>query len=99
MDDVDAPGGRFIHWIAWNIPVIPHIKEARPMEAEGLNDFRMHGYRGPCPSFGTHHYTFNVYALDTMPDLHRDIKEPALKEAMNGHILGFGKLVGLYKRK
>ncbi|HVW59217.1 MAG TPA: hypothetical protein VHC48_04250 [Puia sp.] len=59
----------------------------------------MRGYRGPCTSFGTHHYAFNVYALDTVFDLQQDIKEPDLKAAMDGHILGFGKLVGLYKRK
>ncbi|MBN8852070.1 MAG: YbhB/YbcL family Raf kinase inhibitor-like protein [Sphingobacteriales bacterium] len=99
MEDPDAPGGNFIHWIAWNIAVNSHIKEARPMEAEGINDFRMHGYRGPCPSYGTHHYVFNVYALDTLLDLHRDVREPELKAAMNGHILGFGRLTGLYKRK
>jgi len=34
----DAPGRKFIHWVAWNIAVGYHIKEARPMEAEGLND-------------------------------------------------------------
>ena len=99
MDDIDASGGRFIHWIAWNIAVIPHIKEARTMEAEGLNDYRMQGYRGPCPSFGTHHYTFNIYALDTLLDLHPDTKEPDLKSSMNGHILGYGSLTGQYKRK
>lgn len=98
IEDPDAPGGSFIHWVAWNIAVAAHIKESRPMEAEGLNDFRMRGYRGPCPSYGTHHYVFNVYALDTMLELHQDTREPELKSAMDGHILGFGKFTGLYKR-
>ena len=99
MDDIDAPGGKFIHWVAWNIPAITHIKEARPMEAEGTNDFRMRGYRGPCTSFGTHHYAFHVYALDTLLTLHREAKEPDLSTAMDGHILAYGKTTGLYKRK
>jgi Raf kinase inhibitor-like YbhB/YbcL family protein len=99
MEDPDVPGGRFIHWIAWNIVVNSHIKEARTMEAEGLNDFRMRGYRGPCPSYGTHHYIFNVYALDTLLDVQGVISEPTLKAAINGHILGFGRLTGLYQRK
>jgi Raf kinase inhibitor-like YbhB/YbcL family protein len=98
MEDADAPGGRFIHWTAWNIAVISHIKEARSMEAEGLNDFRMHGYRGPCPSYGKHHYVFNVYALDVLLNLHGDTREPDLKAAMDGHILGSGRCIGLYKR-
>src|SRR5581483_6277986 len=82
MEDPDAPGGRFIHWIAWNIAVGSHIKEAHPMEGEGLNDFRMLGYRGPCPSYGTHHYVLNVYALDTLLELRQDTREPELKAAM-----------------
>jgi Raf kinase inhibitor-like YbhB/YbcL family protein len=69
------------------------------MEAEGMNDFRTLGYRGPCPSYGTHHYIFRVFALDALLDLHGTIGESELKTAMKGHILGFGKLTGLYKRE
>jgi Raf kinase inhibitor-like YbhB/YbcL family protein len=99
MEDPDAPGGRFIHWLAWNIPVIRHIKEARSMEAEGLNNFKVHSYKGPCPSFGTHHYHFQVYALDRSMDLPQGCTEEALRTAMKGHILGYGGITGLYKRK
>ena len=99
VDDPDAPGGKWVHWLAWNIPVLRHIKEARPMEAEGLNDFHVHAYKGPCPSFGTHHYHFNIYALDAKLDLRQDCTETQLKAAMNGRILGYGRVTGLYKRK
>lgn len=85
--------------MAWNIPAINHIKEARSMELEGINDFRMRGYRGPCTSFGTHHYTFHVYALDTLLTLHREAKEPDLHMAMDGHIIAYGKIICLYTRK
>ncbi len=98
MEDIDAPGGRLVHWLAWDIPPLGHLTEGRRMEAEGLNDLRTHGYKGPCPSYSTHHYTFHVYALDTMPALPRDTKEPGLRDAVNGHILGYGKITGLYKR-
>lgn len=29
MDDLDAPDGHFIHWLAWNIPPVKRLREAR----------------------------------------------------------------------
>jgi phosphatidylethanolamine-binding protein (PEBP) family uncharacterized protein len=45
-----------------------------------------------------HHYTWELYALDTKLDLGPDATRAGLLEAMNGHILGKGVLVGRFHR-
>jgi Raf kinase inhibitor-like YbhB/YbcL family protein len=99
MDDPDAPVGTWVHWIAWNIPVTHHIKEDDVHGVQGMNDFIQHHYGGPCPPSGTHRYFFKVYALDALLDLPRHTKKPQLEKAMSEHIIGFGEIIGLYKRK
>ena len=85
------------HWIAWNIPATRHIKAGRVMEAEGRNDFGENKYNGPFP--GTQHYYFKVYALDTLLDIPTTSTKRELEKAMSEHIIGFGELTGIYKRK
>jgi Raf kinase inhibitor-like YbhB/YbcL family protein len=99
VDDPDAPIGTWVHWIVWNMPVTHHIKENEIHGAEGMNDFQQYHYGGPCPPSGTHRYFFKVYALDALLDLPVDTKKIQLERAMSEHIIGFGELIGLYKRK
>jgi len=98
MDDPDAPIGTWVHWLVWNIPVTHHIKENEVHGVEGVNDFVQHHYGGPCPPSGTHHYHFKIYALDALLDLPRSTKKTQLEKTMSGHIIGFGELIGLYKK-
>jgi Raf kinase inhibitor-like YbhB/YbcL family protein len=99
MDDPDAPIGTWVHWLVWNIPVTHHIKENAEFNYEGLNDFQQHHYGGPCPPSGTHRYFFKLYALDALLDLPPETKKIPLEKAMSEHIIAFGELIGLYKRK
>lgn len=99
VDDPDAPLGTWVHWVVWNVPVTHHIKENTVHGEEGLNDFQMHKYRGPCPPKGVHHYFFKVYALNDLLDLPFNTTKRELEKVMSEHIIGFGELVGLYKRK
>ncbi|AEC52761.1 hypothetical protein PNA2_1846 [Pyrococcus sp. NA2] len=110
VDDPDAPGGTFTHWIAWNIPPVTEIPEGIPKEGvverpikmiQGRNDFGRIGYNGPCPprGHGIHHYHFKIYVLDTKLDLKPGASRKELEKAMQGHIIQFGELVGLYERK
>ena len=102
MDDPDAPAGTWVHWVLWNInPETTEIKENTiPSGAQqGVNDFRKNKYGGPCPPPGTHRYFFKLYALDTTLNLGRDTNKAALENAMKGHIVAQGELIGLYKRK
>ena len=58
----------------------------------------MNHYGGPCPPSGTHRYFFKVYALDDVLELGETATKDELEKAMGSHILGFGELIGLYKR-
>lgn len=98
VDDPDAPGGTWLHWLVWNIPVTHHVKENEVPGVQGINDFRNHAYGGPCPPSGTHHYFFRVYGLDDLIHLKQGASRPELEQAMRDHILAYGELVGLYRK-
>lgn len=97
VDDPDAPNGTFVHWVAWNLPP-ENIAENVVVGMMGKNGRGSKGYTGPCPPSGTHHYHFNVYALDANLSLQEAAGKEELKAAMEGHILGSGELIGLYKK-
>jgi Raf kinase inhibitor-like YbhB/YbcL family protein len=105
-DDPDAPMGTWVHWVMWNIPAdktglpesVPPDPQLPDGSCQGISDFRRPGYGGPCPPSGTHRYYFKVYALDTKLDLPRQSLKPDLVQAMKGHILAQGELMGTYKR-
>lgn len=75
VDDPDAPGGTFTHWLLWNVSTdVEEITEGVPTTEtvekldgarQGTNDFGEVGYRGPCPPEGDdpHTYRFRLYAL------------------------------------
>lgn len=98
VDDPDAPLGTWVHWVMWNIPVIHHLEENEAPGTQGINDFGKHIYSGPCPPKGTHRYFFKVYALDCKLEIPDSSGKHDLENAMDGHIMGFGELIGLYKR-
>lgn len=58
------------------------------------------GYMGPgAPPAGPyHHYTFELFALDTKLDLGPDATRADVLAAMQGHILGKGVLEGRFHR-
>ncbi|MDA8382716.1 MAG: YbhB/YbcL family Raf kinase inhibitor-like protein [Betaproteobacteria bacterium] len=105
VEDPDAPGGTWVHWVLYNIPAHAHALEADvPHGAalpdgarQGLNSWRKTGYGGPCPPSGTHRYWFHLYALDSPLDLKAPTKAQLL-DAMKGHILGKAELMGPYRR-
>jgi len=102
MDDPDAPGGMWVHWVVWNIdPKTRDIGEnSVPGGAkQGVNDFRKTPYGGPCPPSGTHRYFFKLYALDVLLDLGSGTTKGALEKAMKGHVLAQAELMGKYRRK
>ncbi len=112
MEDPDAPGGTFVHWVFYNIPyyihtlpeAIPKVPDlgAWPLAGSGLQgttDFGTIGYGGPCPPPGKpHRYYFRIYALDIW------LRKPPgehlvpILEAITGHVIANGELIGLYKR-
>lgn len=106
VDDLNGPNGTFVNWTLFNIP--PSIRELSKGikcmgsfsdgSIHGMNSFGKLGYGGPCPPNGIHVYNFRIYALDIMLNLNPGIPRYRLDEAIRGHILNKGKLVGIYKR-
>ena len=99
LDDPDAPMGTFVHWVAYDIPVVSRIDEDSAPGVQGVNDFGKIGYGGPCPPSGTHRYFFKLYALGTHLGLKKGINKETLEKAMQGHIVEKAELIGLYRKK
>jgi hypothetical protein len=100
IDDPDAPGGVFSHWLVWNIdPAAKQIpaNSVPPGAAQGENDFGKPGYGGPCPP-SLHRYFFRIFALDKKLDLRSGAKRSALDGAMTGHVIGRGELLARFGR-
>lgn len=106
VDDPDAPGGTFVHWVLYNIPPsVMHLDEGESDEpmldngaTQGTNDFKNLGWGGPCPPDGTHHYFFKLYALDEMLNLKEGATKGQLLSAMKGHILAEAQTGATYQR-
>jgi len=103
VDDPDAPGGTFTHWVLADIP-----GDARKLDegdsgagVAGRNDFGNAGYGGPCPppGHGKHRYYFKLYALDQESlDVKRGAARADVERALDGHILGEAQLMGTFER-
>lgn len=97
-----------LHWMAFNIPgTATGFPEAVPATAtlpdgtiQAKNRRGAIGYLGPgAPAVGPyHHYTFELFALDTKLSLGADATRPDVLAAIDGHILGKGVLVGRFHR-
>jgi Raf kinase inhibitor-like YbhB/YbcL family protein len=106
VDDPDAPGGTFTHWILFNLPTGTQslragMKPSRlpPGAAQGVNGFGNEGYGGPCPPKGEHHYVHHLYALDTELGHLEKPNRQQIDAALKGHVLGEATLVGTYRRE
>ncbi len=106
-DDPDAPRGTWVHWVLFNLPAdLRELPENVPSDAvlenearQGRNDFGKLGYGGPAPPRGKpHRYFFKLYALDVVLPLTAGASKAQLLEAMKGHILAEGQLMGKYQR-
>ena len=105
-DDPDAPFRTWVHWVLYNLPAGTRaLAEAVPPDAEppiggrhGQNSWKRLGYGGPCPPSGTHRYFFKLYALDAALDLEPGASAEQVRQAMEGHILAEGELMGTYSR-
>jgi Raf kinase inhibitor-like YbhB/YbcL family protein len=99
-----------VHWLVWNIPGtatgLPENVPKGETLADGSQQIIASGpvYRGPgAPASGPrHHYTFELYALDSKLDVTpgADAWETRKKvwAAMEGHVLGKAVYVGLFRR-
>lgn len=111
VDDPDAPGDEpWVHWIIYKIPATENgLPEGVPIgetldspsgAIQGENSSTEVGYNGPSPppGSGVHHYYFKLYALDSELSLKPGLDKGMLLEAISGHILAEGELIGTYER-
>jgi Raf kinase inhibitor-like YbhB/YbcL family protein len=107
VEDPDAPGGTFVHWVLYNLPGdgsqlaagVSKQAELPNGARQGRNGFRRVGYGGPCPPPGSpHHYVFHLYALSRPVDLTAGAAASELRSAMAGQILREAQLTGIYGR-
>lgn len=100
VEDQDAPGGVWDHWIVFNID--PSVKEIstgeQPSGVAGKGSSDNATYIGPCPPNGTHRYLFTVYALDKILNLPAGSKKDEIMKAMEGHVIDKAVLIGIYTR-
>ena len=107
VDDPDAPGRTFVHWVLYAISPdagglpegVPAVDITPQGAKQGRNGFGRTGYGGPCPPSGSHRYFFKLYALDSGLDLEAGASKSDLLQAMEGHILAQGQLMGRYQRQ
>jgi Raf kinase inhibitor-like YbhB/YbcL family protein len=95
-----------VHWMIFNIPgTATSLPEGVPAQAQlpdgsvqTVNARKIAGYIGPGmgPAGPYHHYTFQLYALDSKLTLGSDATLTDVEAAMQNHILGKGVLVGRF---
>ena len=114
MHDLEAARNRTtddqLHWLVWNIPATATgLPEGVPQGADrpdGSHQISASGamYRGPGAAAAgpMHHYTFEIFALDTKVDVPSggdpfDTRMNVMK-AMQGHVVGKAVYMGLFHR-
>lgn len=109
MEDSDAQarGAPITHWVAFNIPAsvtslpagLPPQGTATPPAGMlfGNNIRGMPAYMGPgTPPRATHHYHLEVLAIDTTLPLMQGASRADIANAIQGHVVATGEVVGLF---
>ena len=98
------------HWLVWNIPGtstgLPEgVAQGELPDGTRQVSLRSNAYMGPgAPPGPYHHYTFELYALDTKLDVPMGTPQEAaatrtaVVNAMDGHVLGKAVLVARFHR-
>lgn len=106
--DPDAPNGNWVHWVLYDLPPttaglsegVPKTPDLANGAKQGMNDYHRLGYGGPMPPPGNpHRYFFKLYALDAKLGLKSGLTIKELLQAMDGHVIAEGELMGTYQRK
>ena len=98
------------HWLIWNIPAtstgLPEgVAQGELPDGSRQVSLRANAYMGPgAPAGPYHHYTFELYALDSKLDVPQGAPaqaadtRTAVLNAMDGHVLGKAVLVARFHR-
>ncbi len=99
VDDPDAVGGTYVHWIVIGIPPGPGntADGQTPDGATSLPNSGGHaGYTGPCPPAGTgvHHYRFTLYQVPATLHLPPGLGGPRAALAITQATTAQAQLIG-----
>jgi len=98
------------HWLIWNIPgtstgLSEGVAQGELPDGSRQVSLRANAYMGPgAPPGPYHHYTFELYALDTKLEVPQGTPQEAaatrtaVVNAMDGHVLGKAVLVARFHR-
>jgi Raf kinase inhibitor-like YbhB/YbcL family protein len=103
VEDPDAPGGTFLHWVLWGLDAgQPGVDQGQvpPGAWEARNDFGRIGWGGPCPPWGSdpHRYVFTLLALSQPLAVEARASADTVKRAAEGKVLAEGRLTARYGR-
>lgn len=110
VEDADSPTpAPIVHTLAYGLGPGEQVLAEGALKPEaasalglglGKNSFRKAGWLPPDPptGHGPHRYVFQVYALDRAPDLSGEPEKHHVLEAMRGHVVARGRLIGTYQR-
>jgi len=102
VDDPDAPGGSFIHWVVYRISAeTTNVGEAGDANLiNGVNSFGDTAWGGPCPpeGDGPHTYSFVLRALDEPSGLDAGASLDEVDAAIADSVIDTAILTGTYER-
>jgi Raf kinase inhibitor-like YbhB/YbcL family protein len=110
VDDPDAPGCTFTHWVAYaippgydgldrGIPPGPALSGGLTLRQGPTDGSDVPAWSGPCPPAGeTHSYVFTLYALDEQTGLEPGASVDDLRAAIEGHVVVEATLTAPYSR-
>lgn len=110
VEDADSPTPHpLVHGLVWDLPPTDAVLPEGALRAEdrlshipttGRNSYLTRTYLPPDPprGHGPHRYVFQVFALDKRLTFDPVPGRGALLDAMRGHVLSKGLLIGRYER-
>lgn len=111
VEDPDAPAPNpLVHAVVWGIPARERFLAEGAIARDGTdrtdgrdvgrNSFFAEGWLPPDPptGHGVHDYAFQLFALDAVPQVGGNPGRGDVVEAMAGHVLAAGLLIGTYSR-
>ena len=110
IEDPDAPTPHpLVHAIAWKLRgasgsmpegALSSAGDQSPEASMGRNSYMAREYLAPDPpsGHGTHHYAFELYALDAPVRFESAPGRSSLIEVLKEHAIAKGMLVGTYER-
>jgi Raf kinase inhibitor-like YbhB/YbcL family protein len=101
VDDPDAPGDTFVHWVLLDLPLATRAVESGQLPAGAVqaeNSAEVEGWTAPCPPSGGHRYRFTVYGLSEPTGLDDGVSLESALDAIDSGAVDRGRITGTYGR-